>query len=54
MSGKENKCDSLDFIACLASHIPNKNEQMVRLPVTTAMCAGVEGKCRVLVNLTVS
>ena len=22
--------DSLDFIACLASHIPNKNEQMVR------------------------
>ena len=30
MSGKENKCDSLDFIACLASHIPNKNEQMVR------------------------
>ena len=30
MSGKENKFDSLDFIACLASHIPNKNEQMVR------------------------
>ena len=22
--------DSLDFIACLSSHIPNKNEQMVR------------------------
>jgi len=27
---------------------------MVRLPVTTAMYAGAEGKNRVLVNLTVS
>jgi len=38
--------DSLDFIARLCSHIPDKNEQMVRYMVITAMYAWAEGKNR--------
>ncbi|MCG2789925.1 MAG: hypothetical protein L6405_08295 [Actinomycetia bacterium] len=35
------KFDSLDFIACLSSHIPNKNEQMLRyLGFYSNVCRG--------------
>ena len=37
--------DSLDFIACLSSHIPNKNEQMVRyLGFYSNVCRGKRKK----------
>ena len=47
---KENIFDTLDWLAAMCSHVPNKGEQMVRYGAyplggdITAMSAGVNGK----------